>query len=167
MSGNDRVGDHADRDYLSFSGDLADGAAKVASSEREFGVLVDSDGHARMLVTPTGKTAPAVAIDVAAPMERVVAPDIVALLNSGVPGLVVTEDSKAVGILRAASIIEYLVEFSPVRSGYLGDGVLHGDAPVAPLKLTCSTCGTVNEVVFFAAGDTQCSHGHALTLAWD
>jgi hypothetical protein len=167
MSGYERVGDHADRDYLCFSGDPADGAAKLACSGREFGVLVDSDGHARMLVTPAGGTAPAVAIDVAAPMERVAAPDIVALLNSGVPGLVVTEDSKVVGVLRAASVIDYLVEHSPVRSGDLGDGALYGDAPVTPLELTCSTCETVNAVLFYVAGDTQCSHGHPLTLAWD
>jgi hypothetical protein len=168
MSGYDRVGDHADRDYLCFSGDPADGAAKLATSGREFGVLVDSDGRARMLVTPAGGTVPAVAIDVAAPMERVVGPDIVALLNSGVPALVVTEDSRVAGVLRAASVIGYLVEHSPVRSGDVRDVTLQGNSPpVTPLELTCSTCGTVNAVLFFSAGDTQCSHGHPLTLTWD
>ena len=89
------------------------------------------------------------------------------LLNSGLPGLVVADESGIAGILSATAIVDYLIEHSPVRSGLLGDSELHGDAPVVPLALTCSACGTVNAVLFFAAGETQCSQGHPLTLAWD
>lgn len=167
MIGYDRVGDHADHSYLRLSGDAAEGAAELATSGKEFGVLTDSAGRARMLLTAAGGTAPAVAIDVDAPMERVLAADIVAILNSGVPGLVVTDDSKVIGVLSATAVIDYLVEHSPVRSGDLGDAGLHGDPPVTPLNLVCSTCGTVNTVVFFAAGETQCAHGHPLSLTWD
>jgi hypothetical protein len=167
MSGDDVVRDHANHGYLRLSGDAAEGAAELARSEMEFGVLVDSVGHPQLLLTGDGRTAPAVVIDAGAPMGRVLAPDIVGLLNSGVPGLVVTDDSGITGVLSASAVIDYLVEHSPVRSGFLGDdGRLHGDAPVTPLKLTCSTCGTVNSVLFFVAGETQCSQGHPLTLAW-
>jgi hypothetical protein len=82
--------------------------------------------------------------------------------------MVVTEDSKVGGVLRAASVIGHLVEHSPVCSGDVRDVALQGySPPVTPLELTCSTCGTVNAVLFFAAGDTQCSHGHPLTLTRD
>lgn len=167
MSGHDWVGDHADHGYVRLSGDDAGAAAELASAGREFGVIVDPAGHARMLVTSSGGVAPAVAIDASAPMERVLAADIIAVLNSGTPGLVVTEGPEVVGVLSANAIIDYLVEHSPVRSGDLGDGGLHGDAPVTPLQLVCSTCGTINTVMFFAAGETQCSQGHPLSLTWD
>jgi hypothetical protein len=163
MTGYERVGDHADHSYLLLTGSVAEDAAELATSGKEYGVLVDPTGQARMLLT-AGGSAPAVAVDASAPMERVLAADIVAILNSGVPGLVVTDGSKVVGVLSAAAVIDYLVEHSPVRSGDLGDGELHGDAPVAPLKLTCATRNTV---VFFAAGETLCSQGHPLSLTWD
>lgn len=167
MSGDDVVRDYTNHSYLHLSGDAAAGAAELASSEMEFCVLVDSAGDPRMLLTRDGRTAPAVVIDAGDPMERVLAADIVSMLNSGVPGLVVTDDSGITGVLSAGAVADYLVEYSPVRSGFLGDdGRLHGDAPITPLKLICSTCGTLNTVLFFAAGETQCSQGHPLTLAW-
>jgi hypothetical protein len=168
MSGDDVVRDHTNHSYLRLSGDAAESAAELASSEMEFGVLVDPAGHPRMLLTRDGRTAPAVVIDAGDPMDRVLAGDIVSMLNSGVPGLVVTDDSRITGVLSASAVIDYLVEHSPVRSGFLGDdGRLHGDAPVTPLKLICSTCKTMNTVVFFVAGEAQCLQGHPLTQAWD
>jgi hypothetical protein len=167
MSGHDLIGDRADHDFLLLSGDAADGAARLADSGMEFGVLTDSAGRPRTLLGRDGAMAPTVTVAASGPMDRVLGADIVGLLNSGLPGLVVADESGITGILSAAVIIDYLVEHSPVRSGLLGDGELHGDAPVTPLTLTCSTCGTVNAVLFFAAGETQCSQGHPLTLAWD
>jgi hypothetical protein len=167
MSGYDLIGQHADHRYLPLSGDAADGAAELAGSGLEFGVLTDSAGHPRLLLTRDGNIAPAVVVNEGDPMDRVLASDIVDILNSGVPGLVVTDGARVTGVLSAAAVIDYLVQHSPVRSGYLGDGELHGDAPVTPLTLTCSTCGTVNTVLFYAAGETQCSQGHPLTMTWD
>jgi hypothetical protein len=120
-----------------------------------------------MLLGRDGARAPSVTVAARDPMDRVLGADIVGLLNSGLPGLVVADESGIAGILSATVIIDYLVEHSPIRSGLLGDSELHGDAPVTPLTLTCSTCRTVNSVLFFAAGETQCSQGHPLTLAWD
>jgi hypothetical protein len=167
MSGHDLIGDHVGQSYLRLHGNAAEGAAELASSGMEFGVLVDSADYPRLLVTSDGRTAPAVVVDAGDPMDRVLAADIVGILSSGVPGLVVTHDARVTGVLSATAVFDYLVEHSPVRSGYLGDGELHGDAPVTPLKLMCATCGTVNTVLFFAAGETQCSQGHPLTLTWD
>ena len=103
-------------------------------------------------------------------MRRVIAPDIVSLLNSGVPGLVVVRDSSVAGILTAGAVSDYLAEHVPMRSGTLGDGQLHGDPAVRPLTLTCSTCGTRNVVRYFVAGAVTCAgapHPHALTITWD
>lgn len=167
MSGYDLIGDRADHEFFVLSGDDAECASRLAESGTKFGVLTDSVGRPRMLLSRDGAMAPAVTVAVNGPMDRVLGADIVGLLDSGLPGLVVVDESGIVGILSAAVIIDYLVEHSPVRSGLPGDGELHGDAPVTPLALTCSTCGTVNAVLFFAAGETRCSQGHPLTLAWD
>ena len=167
MSSHDLIGDRADREFVLLSGDAADGGARLAGSGMEFGVLTDSAGRPRMLLSRDRGMAPAVTIASSAPMERVLAADVAGLLNSGSPGLVVADESGITGILSAAVIMDYLVEHSPVRSGRLGDGELHGDAPVTPLMLTCFTCGTVNAVLGFAAGETQCSQGHLLTQEWD
>src|SRR5713226_3288180 len=107
MSGHDRIGDHADHSYLRLSGDAAESAAELASSGMEFGVLIDSANQPRMLLTPDGRTAPAVVIEAGDPMDRVLAADIVGLLNSGVPGLVVTDGSRVTGVLSAAAVIDY------------------------------------------------------------
>jgi hypothetical protein len=167
MSGHDLIGDRADRDFLLIRGDAADGAARLAEAGTEFGVLTDSAGRPRLLLSRGGAMAPAVTVAASVPMGRVLGADIVRLLNSGLPGLVVADESGTAGILSAAAIVDYLLEHSPVRSGLLGGSELHGDAPVTPLTLTCSTCETVNAVLFFAAGETRCSQGHPLTLAWD
>jgi len=166
MSGHNLIGDRADREFLLFSGDAADGAARLTASGLEFGVLTDSAGRPRLLLSRHGGPAPAVIVAASGPMDRVLGADLVGLLNSGLPGLVVADESGISGILSAAVIIDYLIEHAPVRSGVLGDSELHGDAPVTPLTLPCSTCQTVNRVLFFAAGETQCSQGHPLTLAW-
>jgi hypothetical protein len=167
MSSHDLIRDRADHGFILLSGDAADGAARLAGAEAEFGVLTDSVGRPRMLLSRDGAVAPAVTVAAGGRMDRVLAADIVGLLNSGLPGLVVADESGIAGILSAAAIVDYLVEHSPVRSGLLGDSELHGDAPIVPLTLTCSICGTVNIVLFFAAGETPCSQGHPLTLAWD
>lgn len=167
MSGHELIRDRADHDFLLLSGDAANAAARLAEAGMKFGVLTDSAGSPLMLLSRDGVRAPSVTVAASDPIDRVLGADIVGLLNSGLPGLVVADESGITGILSATVIIDYLVEHSPVRSGLLGDSELHGDAPVAPLTLTCSTCGTVNVVLFFAAGETQCSQGHLLTLAWD
>jgi hypothetical protein len=164
MSGSDRIGDHADIRYLRLSGDQSADAAALAGSGMEFGVLTDADGRPRRLLTPGGREASAVVVNADDPMERVLAPGIVAILNAGLPGLVVTRGAQVTGVLSAAAVSDYLVEHSPVRSADLGDEGLHGDAPVKLMTLTCTTCGTVNSVVVFAEGETQCSRGHLLTI---
>jgi hypothetical protein len=164
MSGSDRVADYAETRFLRLRGEDTDAAAALASSGVEFGVLTGAEGHPRLLLTPDGRKAAAVIVDADDPMERVLAPGIIAVLNAGVPGLVVTRGTQVIGVLPAAAISDYLVEYSPVRSADLGDEGLHGDAPVELLTLTCTTCGTVNRVVFFVDGQTQCSQGHALTV---
>jgi hypothetical protein len=166
MRGSDRIGDHADARYLRLSGEETAGAAALTRSGVEFGVLTDTEGHPRLLLTPDGRKASAVVIDADDPMGRVLAPDIIAILNAGVPGLVITRGARVTGVLSAAAVSDYLVEHSPVRSAGLGDEALHGNAPVKLLTLTCTTCGTVNSVVVFAEGETQCSKGHPLTI-WD
>ena len=165
MSDPARVGDHADTAYVRLSSGGAEGAAELARSGHAFGVLTDHDERPVLLLTREGP-APLVTIDADDPMHRVMAGDIVGLITRGLPGLVVTRDSRVAGILTAEAVGDFLVEYGPVRSGLLGDHQLHGDPPVTPLTITCATCGTRNEVVFFLAGQTQCSQGHPLTVAW-
>lgn len=169
MSGYERAGDHVDRGYILLADSVADGAAELAASGKQYGVLLDSAGRPQMLLGVRGLSAPAIVIDASTPMTRLLAPDIVAFLNSGAPGLVLMDDSKIVGVLSATAIIGYLMDHSSVRASdpTPADSALYGDAPVAPLTLTCSTCGTVNKVVFFVAGETPCSKGHPLFLKWE
>lgn len=167
MSGEDQIRDHATQSYLRLEGDVAEAAAELASSGKEYGVLVGPADRLRLLLTRDGRAAPAVAVDAGEPMDRVQASDIVGILNSGVPGLVVMEGPRVTGVLTQNAIIDYLVEHAPVRSGNLGDWNAHGDAPSKPLTMTCSTCNTVNHPLTFVEGETQCSQGHTLTLAWD
>ena len=166
MSGHDLVRDRASRDFLTLStGDDAEG--KLAAASKEFGVVTDSAGHPRALLSRSGSKGPAFIIPAEAPMDYVLGPNVVGLLDSGSPGLVVANDTEIVGVLSADAIIDHLLERSTVvRFGMMGDGRLHGDAPVTPLKMTCSTCGAVNTVLLFAAGETMCTGGHPLTLMW-
>jgi len=166
MSDPGCVGDYADASYLRLTAGGAEGAAELARSGHAFGVLTDADDRPLQMLTRDGR-APVVTIDAADDMRRVMAPDIVGLINSGIPGLIVTRDSRVAGILSAEAVGDFLVGHGPVRSGLLGDQQLHGDAPVTPLTLTCSTCGTQNTVWFFVARQTQCSKGHVLTIVWD
>src|ERR1700722_18849725 len=133
MSGHDLIGDRADRDFLLIRGDAADGAPRLAEAGTEFGVLTDSAGRPRLLLSRGGAMAPAVTVAASVPMGRVLGADIVRLLNSGLPGLVVADESGTAGILSAAAIVDYLLEHSPVRSGLLGGSELHGDAADADL----------------------------------
>src|ERR1700677_2699186 len=94
MSVYDRVGDHADLSYLSLTNCVAEGAAELAGSAKEYGIITGPDGQARVLLTAAGATAPAIAVDVSVPMVRLLAADIVSLLNAGITGLVLTKDSK-------------------------------------------------------------------------
>lgn len=167
MSSHATVRDYINNTYLTISGDVNEGAAELVRSGLEFGILVDASGHPRILLTLDGQAAPAIIIDARVPMEHVLAEHIIDVLNSGVSGLVVTDGSRTIGVLSAATVSDYLVEHSSSQFGLVGDNELQGDAPVTPLKLTCTTCGAVNTAVFYAAGETQCSNGHLLTLTWD
>jgi hypothetical protein len=166
MSDPDLVEHYADAAYLRLRFGGAEGAAELARSGQAFGVLTDDGGRPLLLLTPDGR-APVVTIDANEPMHRVMAGGIVGLLNSGVPALVVVRDSRVAGILTAGAVSDYLMEHAPVRSALLGDEQLHGDPPVTPLTLTCSSCGTTNVVPYFVAGQTCCAQGHELTLTWD
>ncbi len=166
MSDSDLVEDYADTAYLRLSAGGAEGAAELARSGLEFGVLSDDQDRPLLLLTQDGR-APMVPIDANEPMRRVLDDDIVGLLNNGVPGLLVVRDSRCAGILTADTVSDYLVEHAPFRSGLLGDQQLHGVPPVTPLRLTCTTCGTVNVVSYFAVGQTRCTQGHPLTITWD
>jgi hypothetical protein len=168
MSDRSRVGDHVGRSFLLLTGSVVDGTEELASSGKEYGVLVDSAGRARTLLAIDKGSAPAVIVEASTAMARLLGADIAALISSGVPGLVVTDDTGVVGVISAARVIDYIDEYSDLRDALsIGDGMLGGEPPVEPLALTCSTCGTVNQVVFFVAGDTQCSQRHPLSLAWD
>jgi hypothetical protein len=166
MSDRDLVGDYADSAFLRLTAGGAEGTAELARSGLAFGVLSDHDGRPLQLLTPDGR-APVVAISANETMRRVMAGDIVGLLNSGVPALVVVRDSRVAGILSAETVSDYLVEHASVRSGVLGDEQLHGDAPITPLTLICTTCGTANIVPYFVAGETRCRQDHLLTVTWD
>jgi hypothetical protein len=166
MSDPDLVGHHTDAGYLRLTAEGDEGGTELARSGHAFGVLTDGSGRPVQLLTRNGR-APLVTLDANLPMRRTMEGDIVSLLNSGVPALVVVRDSSVVGILTAEAIASYLVEHSRTRSGLMGDEQLHGDAPVTQLKLTCSTCGTVNTVPYFVAGQTRCTLGHPLTITWD
>jgi hypothetical protein len=165
MSDPDLVGDYAETGYLRLTAGGDEGSAELVRSGHAFGVLTDDDGRPLLLLTRDGRM-PLVTLDANSPMRRTMAGDIVSLLNSGVPALVVVRDSRVAGILTADAVASYLMEHAPTRSGLMGDEQLHGDAPVSQLKLTCSTCGTVNTVPYFADGETRCTQGHPLTITW-
>jgi hypothetical protein len=163
-----RVGDHASRSFLLLTGSVADGTAELASSGKDYGVLVDPAGHARALLAAAKGAAPAVIIDANTAMTRLLGADVAAFMSSGVPGLVVADDAVVVGVIGAVKVIDYIDEYSYRRDATsLGDVMLNGETPVDPLTLTCAICGTVNRVVFFIDGETQCSQGHPLSLTWD
>jgi hypothetical protein len=174
----DRVGDYADDSYLRLTAGDAGNAgdattpgddavrAALAESGASLAVVCDGEGHPLLLFTRTGRV-PLVMIDAAEPMSRVLAGDVVSLLTSGIPALVVVEQSRVAGILTAETVSRYIVNQPVQYRGLLGDEQLHGPAVVTPLTLTCSTCGTQNTVTFYVAGKTPCSQGHPLTLPWD
>ena len=125
MSDSDLVEDYADTAYLRLSAGGAEGAAELARSGLAFGVLTDDSGRPVLLLTSQGR-APIIPVDAKEPMRRVMVGDIVSLLNSGVPGLVVVRDSRFTGIVTADTVSDYLVEHAAVRSGWLGDRVCTG-----------------------------------------
>jgi hypothetical protein len=163
MTESDRVHHYAGTEYVELSTGGATGAAELAGSGRRFGVVTNENGEPTLLLTRDGP-APAVQIHADAPMQRTLSRDVLGLLNSGVPGLVVVRDAGPVGILSADTVSDYAMAHVAVRSGLMGDVELHGDPPVSRLKLTCTTCGTVNTVPFFVEGETRCSQGHLLTV---
>jgi hypothetical protein len=163
MNESDRVHHYAGAEYVELSTGGAAGAAELAGSGRSFGVIANENGEPALLLTRDGP-APAVQIHADAPMQRVLAPDVLGLLNSGIPGLVVVRDARPVGILPAGTVSDYAMAQFAVQSGVMGDVELHGDPIVNQLKLTCTTCGTVNTVPFFVEGETLCSQGHVLTV---
>jgi len=166
MTDPDRVGDYADTSFLRLRVAGAEGAAELARSGLAFGVLTDHDDLPVLLLTRDGP-APVVTIDADDPIYRIMVGDVASLVTRGVPGLVVMRDSRVDGILTADTIGDFLVQHGPVRSGMFGDHQLHGDPPVSPLTIICSTCRTRNTVTYFVAGQTMCSRGHVLTVAWD
>jgi hypothetical protein len=174
--GGDRVGDLAVPDYLLLTAgdsgtqdsdpDDATVRAALAESGAGFAVVSASDGRPLRFFTRAGRVS-LVTIDAAEPMRRLLEGDVISVLVSGVPALVVVADSRVAGILTAGTVSRYLMEQSPERRSLLGDQQLHGPAAVRPLTLTCSACGTQNTVTFYVAGKTPCSQGHPLTLPWD
>jgi hypothetical protein len=98
------------------------------------------------------------------------APAVRRLLSQGVPGVVVTDAGRAVGVLT----VDRLLDDYRVRTETMGDDLdsyrdaqLHGDPPVPqPLALACGTCGAQNEVTFYVAGETACVNGHPLAVDW-
>src|SRR5215472_17490194 len=113
MSGHDLVRDRANRDFLTLStGD--DAEEKLTAANMEFGVVTDSAGHPRALLSRHGGKGPAFVVPAQAPMDYVLGPNIVDLLNSGSPGLVVADDTEIVGVLSADALIDHLLERSTV-----------------------------------------------------
>jgi hypothetical protein len=165
MSEGDLVGDFADPGFQPLGSGGDEGAAELARSGRVFGVVTDSEGIPLQLYTSAG-LAPFVAIEADEPMRRVLGEDVISLVDSGVPGLVVVRDAHVTGVLSAQVIYDFAAAQPTLRGGGTGDWQLHGDAPVKKLTLTCSTCGTKNEVVYFLDGQTQCVNGHLLTVRW-
>jgi hypothetical protein len=159
------------------AGDYADSACLVSPAQaqsttepngypHEFTVICD-DAGAPVELLAKGSRAPLALIDASLPMRRLMAHDSGRLFGSGIPALVVVDESRAVGVITPEIIDRYKSKHPVVVFGITGDELLPGDAHASWLVLTCSACGTRNSVTFFTPGQTECTEGHLLAITWE
>jgi hypothetical protein len=177
MADSPLVTDYAVTDYLQLTAGGAVGASELGRSGKAFGVVADDSGRPVQLLTADGR-APLVQVEAHTPMGRMVRSDVVALINRGVPAMVVVHNDRCVGILTAEAVSGYAMAHLDVTTGPMGDATaVLGEAPIdidlpgqpvtKPLMLTCAVCGAVNSVPYFVEGETRCVNGHPLEVAWD
>jgi hypothetical protein len=162
------VTDYMVTDFLQLTAGGAAGATELDRSGIGIGVVADESGRPQELLTRDGP-APLIQVEATTPMERMIRGDVIALLNRGAPAVVVIQDARCAGILTAEAVSGYALSDFAVTAGAMADGVdvsLHGDPRSGSLTLTCATCGAVNTVAYFVAGETPCVNGHPLMVSW-
>ena len=143
---------------------------ELAASGYDIGVVLDDSGSPESLLGPDGR-GPLIQVGLDTPLSAIIHEEgLWHQITHVAPGVAVFDGVDIVGVIRRSSLIDFFFEQYESPEGKLrfpgSDLQLHGTYTQPRMTITCTTCGTMNELVGFVLGSTNCSLGHILTVNW-